>query len=142
MKRYQNLLSMVFAGMFLMVSCGKSKEEKASVSSDPYDQLKECSETHVKLLSGVSTQSNKFEELLTGQPSGQGAADEKAKAVTQFEADLKELKDKFGIKGKEDHCFFKLDFESKKLAIKENINSLYDPSFVKLLDARLVEMKK
>ena len=52
------------------------------------------------------------------------------------------MKDKFGIKGKEDHCFFKLDFESKKLAIKENINSLYDPSFVKLLDARLVEMKK
>ena len=58
------------------------------------------------------------------------------------EADLKELKDKFGIKDKEDHCFFKLDFESKKLAIKKNISSLYDSSFVKLLENRLVEMKK
>ena len=141
MKRYQNLLLMVFAGLFLMVSCGKSKEEKASVSSDPYDQLKECSESHVKLLSGVSTQSNQF-DLLPGQLSGQGAADEKAKVVTQFEADLKELKDKFGIKDKEDHCYFKLDFESKPLAIKKNINSLYDSSFVKLLENRLVEMKK
>ena len=140
MKRYQNLLSMVFAGLFLMVSCGKSKEEKASVSSDPYDQLKACSEDHQKLLSDVSAQSNQF-DLLPDQFSDKEIKAEQAKIAMQFEAELKELKSKFEINGKEDHCFFRLNFDVKELAIKKNINSLYDSSFVKLLDDRLVKMK-
>lgn len=142
MKACHKIFLLVCCSFFFVSGCGKTKDEKSSVSKDPYEQLKRCSEDQFKLLTQLGAHSDSFEKLPDSGPGSEDPQFNKKNITDQFEADLKNLKDNYRIDSKDDHCYFRLDKASAKLNLSKDQNHLYDQSLLNDLEGRLSEMKK